>query len=110
MDFKIYRCLIEIKSSILKACGLYLKDVIGSVAHLANVSIRIENPSREDLASYAGLPSWSKDTVGAVMKMEDAATIDIAEVRGHLERMNSKMDNLEKMSSKLDGWTCCCTR
>ena len=55
-DFEKYKFLIEVKSSILKATGLYLKDMIGSIAHLANAVLPIENPSGEDLENYAGLP------------------------------------------------------
>ena len=40
----------------MKATGLYLKDMIGSIAHLANAVLPIENPSGEDLENYAGLP------------------------------------------------------
>ena len=54
-DFEKYKFLIEVKSSILKATGLYLKDMIGSVAHLANAVLLNENPSDEDLDNYAGL-------------------------------------------------------
>ena len=101
VDFETSRCPIEIKSSILKACGLHLKDVIRSVAHLANVALPIKNPDREDLANYAGQPSRSKDTAVSVTKMEEAATIDRAEVRGCLERMNSRLDGLDVLLHKM---------
>ena len=72
-DSEKYKCPIEVKSSILKATGLYLKDMIGSTPNLANPVLPIGNPSKEDLGDYAGLPSWSEDTVNAASKMEEDA-------------------------------------
>ena len=88
-DFKMFRCPVEVKSGILKTCGIFLKDLVGSTAHLAIAMLPIPLAGREELASYARLPSQSNAVVFTLEKIEEAATIDRAEVRGRLQRLNN---------------------
>ena len=69
-NFEKFKCPTEVKSSILKATGLHVKDMIGSATHLANAVLPIVIPSDEDLDHYARLPSWSIDMLNVVSQME----------------------------------------
>ena len=76
-DFEKFKYPTEIKSSILKACGLHVKDLIGISAYLVNARTPIAKLSEHDLDDYA---RWNTDMMSTAREMEECQKEDSAEI------------------------------
>ena len=77
-EFEKFKCPTEVKSAVLKACGLHGKDLIGSGAYLTTVVPPIRLPSEDDLDNYVG---WNLALTEAVREMEESQKEDRAEIQ-----------------------------
>ena len=91
--FEKLKCPTEIKPAVLKACGLHVKDLIGSTAYLTNVVTPILLPSEEDLENYVG---WNPTLMDAMKEMEESQKEDRVEIQQHLDKMEETLTGIVK--------------
>ena len=91
--FEKLKCPTEIKPAVLKACGLHVKDLIGSTAYLTNVVTPILLPSEEDLENYVG---WNPTLMDAMKEMEESQKEDRVEIQQLLDKMDETLMGLVK--------------
>ena len=84
---------MEIRATVLKACGLHVKDLIGSTAQLTNVFLPIRLPCEEDLENWIG---WNPAVMVAMKEMEDSQKEDRVEIQQCLDKMDETLMNIVK--------------
>ena len=92
-DFEKLKCPTEIKSAILKACGLHVKGLIGSTAYLTNVLLPIQLPSEDDLENWVG---WNPAMIESMKEMEDTQKEDRVGIQLRLDSMDETLMNILK--------------
>ena len=92
-EFEKLKCPTEINSAVLKACGLHVKDLMGSTAYLANAVTPILLPSEEDLENYVG---WNPELMNTMKKMEDSQKEDRVEIQQCLDKMDKTLMGIVK--------------
>ena len=92
-DFEKLKCPTEIKSAILKAWGLHVKDLIGSTAYLTSVLLPIRLPSEEDLENWV---RWNPAIMESMKEMEGSQKEDRVEIQQRLDSMDVTLTGIMK--------------
>ena len=86
---------VEIRAAVLKSTGIHIKDLLGSASHLANASLPIRHPCKEDLESWVG---WNPALIETLKEMVILGKEDKDKSQQRLDRID---DTLTKILQKL---------
>ena len=53
-NFEQLKGPMKIRAQLVKSCGLHVKDLIGSTAHITNAPLSLRHPDEEDLENLIG--------------------------------------------------------
>ena len=84
---------MEIRAAILKACGLHIKDLIRSTAHLTSLILPIRHPSEKDLEIWIG---WNPAVMDAMKELEESQKEDQDSTQERLDKTEEMLMGMMK--------------
>ena len=87
-NFEQLKGPMEVRAQLLKSCGLHVKDLIGSTAHITNAPLSLRHPDEEDLENLIG---WNPAVKYAIKDLEDSGNKNRDGIYERLDRLKEML-------------------
>ena len=98
-NFEQLKGPMEIRDQLLKLCGLHVKDLMGSTAHLTSAnSISLRYPDEEDLENWIG---WNPAVKYSLKDLEEIGNENRDGIYERLDRLEEMLSGLAEQMRKI---------